>query len=221
MSTSTKIFAGFVALCILLFVAGALYWWGYVHRISRAIPARYDVKSVAYQDLRLPDNIYYLQNDPRWADERLGRTNESLGQVGCTIASVAAALSNFGITITPSELNAQLKNVGGYTGRGWLIWSAIEQVTASKASVFAYRSPSHENINACLNEHNYPVVKFLINGVVPHWVLVVGREQGDYVVRDPLVSEADALKLSSRTSHILSHRCVRKNRSAAEMSGGS
>ncbi len=220
MRTTKKFFTAMVLGCVLVFAAGALYWWGYVHRISRAIPAHYDLKSVAYPDIRLPDKTHYLQNDPRWAGERLGGTDESLGQVGCTIASVAAALTNLGIAITPLELNTQLQNAGGYTSRGWLIWSAIEKVTVSKANVVAYRSPSHDNINACLNERNYPVVKFLINGVVPHWVLVVGREQGDYLVRDPLVTKTDAIKLSSRTSLILSHRCVRKNRSNAEMSGG-
>jgi hypothetical protein len=151
----------------------------------------------------------YLQNDDQWKDEKIGGSGERLGDVGCAICSLAMALDHFGIHYTPKELNDQLKANGGYTWRGWLKWQAISTITGNKVTVEAVAKPSHADIDAALKS-GYPVVaKLLINGTIPHWVLIVGKKGTQYLMRDPL-GDGRALEPTSKyDSDILGVRIVK------------
>src|ERR1041385_860129 len=43
----------------------------------------------------------YLQRDPRWMNETVGGSGETLSQVGCTVCGLAMALGHYGIPIYP------------------------------------------------------------------------------------------------------------------------
>ncbi|MHC5306998.1 cysteine peptidase family C39 domain-containing protein [Bartonella sp. LJL80] len=161
-------------------------------------------------NIQLTDKYDYQQRDPRWKDEHLGdiASAGSLGEVGCAISSIAVALSNLGIEIDPSMLNKKLVAENGFTPRGWLIWSAVEKATDGKAVAEAFSQPSRKQVDACLSEGRYPIVKYLIGGVVQHWVTVVGKKDNTYLIRDPLIQAAQPEALHHHTPFILSVRCI-------------
>ena len=160
--------------------------------------------------VRLPDIARFQQNDPRWAADRLGNLDngDTLGAAGCVVASVATAMTDLGHAIEPGKLNAELAAEGGFTPRGWLMWSAISRVSKGEIRAEVHTEPSRERLDACLARGDYPIVKFLIGGVIPHWVVLVGKHEGTYFMRDPLIDEPAPAPLTRRTQIILSVRCI-------------
>jgi hypothetical protein len=151
----------------------------------------------------------YLQNDDRWKDEKIGGSRERLGDVGCAICSLAMALDHFGVHYTPKELNDQLKANDGYTWRGWLEWQAISTITGGKITVETVRKPSHADIDAASRSKNQVVAKLLINRTIPHWVLIVGKQGTNYLMRDPLGDGHSLEPVSKYESDIFGVRIVK------------
>ena len=118
------------------------------------------------------------------------------------------ALADYGIACPPGELNARLKRVGGYTGRGWLEWAAIEQITGRRVGVRVADAPSHAEPDRALREGHCAVVKSLLRGGVRHWVLVVGKAGREYLVKDPLGTGVRLDRLSDLSPEIHSLRIV-------------
>jgi hypothetical protein len=173
-------------------------------RISATAPA-------TYENIMLPDQSAFRQDYPEWGQASLGGTSDTLAGYGCTITSVANAVSNLrGQSVRPDDFNQSLIANGGYTSRGWLIWSAVSKATNGEVSVKVFSQASHGAIDSCLSNGAYPVVKIKLGGVVPHWVLLVGRADGEYLARDPLLGDNDdaPIALSSRSGSIHSLRCV-------------
>lgn len=197
-------------LLFVLIMASFPAYWIYVAKkepgISSRVPSQYRNNPV-----NLISYASYLQNDPAWKADRIGAGKETIGGVGCLISSTAMALTNMGYSYTPATLNTALSARNGYTKRSWLIWSKIKEVTDGQVKVNYYTEPSHEIIDNCLQKSHYPVVKFMIKRVIPHWVVVTGRQGKEYKVRDPLISTATPIPLSSRTRRILAVRCLKEN----------
>jgi len=152
----------------------------------------------------LPDEYMFRQDDVRWAGETIGETEDSL-------ASVAMAASNLTQSeITPMELEARLTEADGFTSRGWLIWDKVSEATGGKVSARYYDTPDHRDINRCMAEGNYPVVKIKLYDSIIHWVAIVGTTKDQYLIRDPLVGEADdrPIALSERSNDIFGVRCI-------------
>ncbi len=160
--------------------------------------------------VRLPDVAHFQQNDPRWAGDRLGNLDngDTLGSAGCMVASVATAMTNLGHATDPGKLNAALAAEGAFTPRGWLMWYAISRVSKGGMRAEVHADPSLAKLDACLARGDYPIVKFLIGGVIPHWVVLIGKHEGTYFMRDPLIDEPAPAPLTRRTQIILSVRCI-------------
>lgn len=174
---------------------------------SRSIPAT----GGEPLQIRLADTgTTLLQKDRRWADDRLGPTAVTLGTHGCTVCCVAMACTRLGVPLTPRELNQRLALNSGYLSRGWLVWNAIPRVTAGRVTADYLPQPSHAAIDQALRERAYPVVKHFLPGGTPHWLLVLGKEGQEYLVRDPLKDTRELLPLSSLTPRIHAVRLVRK-----------
>ncbi len=153
---------------------------------------------------------YYLQGDSRWAAETIGGSGESIGRVGCTLCSVAMAVSDLGMEIEPPVLNQKLIEGSGYTERGWMIWGAVAPATDSFAEVVYCNEPTHRRIDECIQRGEFPIVKIFLPGPIPHWVVVVGKEGNEYLVKDPAEKSRKIVKLSDCGAHIYSLRYVRK-----------
>lgn len=158
--------------------------------------------------LKVADNFHFLQNDPAWADEVMGRSGGTIADYGCTLTSVSMAAANLGIETDPGALNAALSEIDGYTERGWLKWRALEDATDGALSVTVYGEPDGSQIDRCLGEGHYPIVKFMLDDRVQHWALVIGKLETDWAVRDPLDDTRTVRPLGDLTSAFESVRCI-------------
>lgn len=152
---------------------------------------------------------HYHQRDARWADERIGGFGESMAHVGCTVCSLAMALDYYGAKTTPKELNEFLKANEGYNPRGWLRWNAVDKVSGGKVTMDYLGRPTHAVIDRALQNRQPVLAKVYINAVIPHWVLIVGKDGGEYLMRDPLGAENAIDRVSDYKSKIYAVRILK------------
>ena len=157
-----------------------------------------------------PSRVHFAQRDPRWANERIGGSGKPLSAVGCTLCCASMALTEQGIRTTPAQLNRQLKAVDGYTAKGWLYWPAIERATAGRARAEIVWKPRNRDIEQALADGNPVIVKVAPPPMFQHWVLLVGREGQEYLMRDPLDASGSLSPLSSLGSKILAVRVMKR-----------
>lgn len=157
----------------------------------------------------------YLQNDLRWKNDKIGGSQQTLGAVGCTVCCVSMALAHHGIDLPPNLLNELLKANDGYTQRGWLKWNTVSKITNSRdwnnqIRFYIPNKPSTTIIDAALQAGEPVIAKILLNDRIYHWVLIVGKEGNDYLVKDSLGDGQSLDKLSKFKSKIYAIRVVKK-----------
>jgi len=152
----------------------------------------------------------YLQADPQWAHEKIGGSGEELRAVGCTNCCLCMALAQHGIVLNPAELNQKLIQADGYTERGWINWDTLRDISQKRVRIDIPENPTHRDINAALAAGNPILVKILYRPGVLHWVLLVGRDGREYLMKDPLGDGKNVGVLSAYHSDILSVRIVAK-----------
>jgi hypothetical protein len=192
--------AGLVAVAVLS--AGA--FWYLRGRSSPPIAAAGGKPFANFAAIETP---FYLQRDGRWQNDTI-RSGETLAKVGCTVSSLAMALEHYGVQFTPQTLNAALMARDGYTPRGWLKWEAVGRLSDGKVSVRIPAKPSHADLDAALEARRPVLVKVFINHVIPHWVLVAGKEGTQYLMRDPLNEARTLTPVASYGSDIYGVRIV-------------
>ena len=153
---------------------------------------------------------HYRQRDLRWEHEALGGLGESMARVGCTVCSLAMALDFYGVKMTPKELNEFLKRNDGYTVRGWLKWDSVSKVSNGQVTMDYIGSPAFKVIDRALKNKQPVIAKVFINGIIPHWVLIVGKDGTEYLMRDPLGNENAVDRLSDYGSKIYAIRILKK-----------
>jgi hypothetical protein len=199
-----------IYLAVGLLVAAALGAWRYWPRKVDAVRLS-PFSEQAVPRVAFATEPIYLQGDSRWADEKIGGSDEALRAVGCTICCLSMALSQHGITLNPSELNRKLKEHDGFTEQGWIKWDAIAAVSEKRARVELPSQPSHRDIDEALSAGCPVLVKVFLRPGVHHWVLLVGRDQKEYLMKDPLGDGKSLVPLSSIGSDIYAVRVVRKS----------
>lgn len=151
----------------------------------------------------------YLQRDSRWAEDTVGGTQETLASVGCTVCSLAMALNHYGVKLTPKELNDFLKKNDGYTERGWLKWDSVSKISKGKVVMGYIGDPSFQRIDAALKNNEPVIAKVFIDRTIPHWVLIVGKEKTEYLIRDPLGDGKSLRQLSFYGSDVQAIRILK------------
>jgi hypothetical protein len=200
-----------LALIPALMLAGLMLmaaWWFLPGRRAEIRLEPVSAETVSYA--ALPTEPIYLQTDEAWAKEKIGGSGERLRRVGCTLCCLSMALAHHGIDLNPAELNTRLKEADGYTYRGWLKWDAVRIVTDGQVQVELPQQPTHDDINRALADGAPVLVKVILRSGVQHWVLLVGRDREDYLMKDPLGDGTSLEPLSSIGSDILAVRVVRK-----------
>jgi hypothetical protein len=192
------------AICVIL--AAALCVGGYSARAYYI--KNFGLKLTPAEDFPITVNEYYIQNDPLWSNEKIGKTNTSLGGSGCLIASVATAIKNLGIPVTPAGLNQKLTEKDGFSGAD-LIWYKINEalpgVNYRYSRIFTRGLIENDLKNGLL-----PVVcvKYHKTGI-SHWVLIAGSKNGEFYVLDPL-DNSGPIPLSSH-GNVYAYRVIVKN----------
>ena len=190
------------------------------HRLARRLPGERPVELAAAPAPAAPTDAaaarsvlavpLFKQWDPRWADQPLGRTSEKMRDVGCTVSCVAMVFSAGGLPTTPGELNAWLREHGGYTERGWLIWGKCAEYSGGRLVLDYFGEPDVAVIERALDAGRPAIVKVVLPGGAPHWVVVVGREGGQYLVNDPLDDSTGPVSLERLGGRAWALRVFRK-----------
>jgi hypothetical protein len=154
--------------------------------------------------------VNYSQQDPAWKSVKIGRSNETIGHVGCALTSVAMLVSGHGYPETPKTLNAKLKARGGYVDAA-IIWGAVTSIYPQIAyrnlvlcrDTAAPLSRIDESIAA-----GQPVVVEVDSspraGLQTHWVVLYKKQGDDYLMLDPWPHPAESgqeVTLLPRYSH--------------------
>lgn len=153
---------------------------------------------------------YYLQIDSRWEKDRIGGSNETIGNVGCTLCCVSMSLFHLGYQVTPQDLNRQLVSVDGYTERGWLKWDSLRKIFNS-IQIDIPKNPSHKMIDRALIANQPVITKILLNNSIDHWVLIIGKNKHNYIVMNPLNTDKSLQKLSELSDYIQSIRVIKNS----------
>jgi len=156
----------------------------------------------------LADKVYFSQKDPRWANDRLGKTSDTMGSDGCLVSATAMVLGNLGFDTDPGDLNNRLTAVDGYTKQGWLIWSAIDKVTDGAAKAQYHDEVSNEIIDSCIADGYYPLARFILPNGRSHWSVIIRRSQYGYHMRDPLHPSDQPLIFPQTVDAFKALRCV-------------
>jgi hypothetical protein len=128
----------------------------------------------------------FMQNDPRWTFDLLGPTYSTLGQQGCAVTSAAMVLKAYGVDTDPQRLNLYLTSHAGYTPNGWVYWEKAAEVAPGGQVEKAYEDlPSYALIDRNLRHGNPVIVRLTLRNGTTHFVVVVGKEGWDYLIRDP------------------------------------
>lgn len=143
-----------------------------------------------------PQNVeFFLQNDPQWKDELLGDSGQNLAQVGCLVSVLASDIDYLGYKTNPPDLNSLFNSNGVYTSSGEVIWNkiseAIPDVKYDYTRVFTSRTLENHLKNGRL-----PIVKvkYKKTGIF-HWVLIIGSDNEDFLIMDPLNPTQEPIRL--------------------------
>ncbi len=134
------------------------------------------------------------QRDPRWANVRLGTSNTTIGSYGCLLTSVTMYANHLlSANYTPPEMNEIINGVNGFVQgnlfRFASLWEAFPQIKADKLIRTPLTPAPLAEIDKILADGRPVIVETRINKKTEHWVLIVGKRDGKYVINDPLTGK--------------------------------
>jgi Peptidase_C39 like family len=131
----------------------------------------------------------FAQDDPRWSSVRLGPSRDTLGDEGCAVTSAAMVVAFYGIKTDPLELNNFLTKAGGFSDDGLIHWSRVPAIAPSHLELAYNGYASYDLIDSNLLTKN-PVIAIirLRDDGAYHFVVIVGKEGRNYLIRDPAAS---------------------------------
>jgi Bacterial SH3 domain/Peptidase_C39 like family len=135
--------------------------------------------------------VNYSQQDPAWKSVKIGSSSETIGHVGCAVASVAMLVSGHGYPETPKTLNAKLKSRGGYVDAA-IIWGAVTgiypQIAYRNLVLCRDTAAPLAQIDASIAKGQPVLVEVDSSpkaGLQTHWVVLYAKQGDDYLMLDP------------------------------------
>lgn len=133
----------------------------------------------------LHDVPHFGQADSRWGKNRLAGGPTTLAGEGCAVASAAMVLASYGAEVDPGTLNRHLQGNGGFTRQGWLYWEKAAEFPPGVAEHIYEAEASHFLIDWNLLRGNPVIVRLRYPNGITHFVVVVGKQGHEYLIRDP------------------------------------
>lgn len=124
---------------------------------------------------------YFSQNNPLWKNDKLGSTNLSVGDYGCTTSCICTGGTWFGETITPKEL-ASIHTL--YTPTGLVIWNQIGKIFEKMEFLYRYYSFNENLVDEYVVKNPDTVVLLNVNNK-KHWVFALKKTASGYLCSDP------------------------------------
>jgi len=115
------------------------------------------------------------QRDPQWANKKLGTSNTTIHDYGCTLTSLTMLLNHYGGNYTPDQVNDKLKLVNGFSQGNLIVWSSIPKAFPQVKSV--ERVWSYDNAKVSSNLPALVEVNGSRIGASKHWVLYIGGQR--------------------------------------------
>lgn len=169
-----------VALLLLAIIGcAALVWALTAKRVIASSGGLYFFRPVA---LEVPA---FRQADPRWHNDPLGDTKDTLGQTGCAVTSAAMVLKSYGVDTDPQRLNVYLTGHQGYEGNGYIIWEKAAELGNGNIEKAYEDLPSYWRIDRQLMKGNPVIVRIHLPGGGMHFVVIAGKRGFDYLIVDP------------------------------------
>jgi hypothetical protein len=133
----------------------------------------------------LNDVPHFAQADQRWGQSQLAGGSTTLGAEGCAVASAAMVLASYGAEVDPGTLNQFLRGNGGFTRQGWLYWEKAAEFPDASAEHIYEAEASHFLIDWNLLRGNPVIVRLRYPNGITHFVVIVGKQGYEYLIRDP------------------------------------
>jgi GH25 family lysozyme M1 (1,4-beta-N-acetylmuramidase) len=143
-------------------------------------------------DVGLINVPVFSQKDARWANDKLGTSAVTIGGYGCLVTATAMVCKYFGKDTDPGKLNKALIAVNGYESGNLMRWNSITDIYPDVATDWTkfITSPSNADIDKCLEAKLPVIVQVDFIPATPildqHWVVIVGKDAGDYRIIDPI-----------------------------------
>lgn len=131
----------------------------------------------------------FNQKDPKWALEKLGTSNYTIGSSGCLITCLAMRLNQLGFNTNPSLINKELTEKGGYESGCNLVFAAPTQYYPITHELIL-SNVTMAKVNQYIDRQIPVIVQVDYNpstlAMDQHWVMITGRTENDYIIIDPL-----------------------------------
>jgi hypothetical protein len=130
----------------------------------------------------------FAQDDPRWSNVQLGPSTDTLGDEGCAVTSAAMVAAFYGIKTDPQQLNALLTIKGAFSSDGLISWERVPAIAPDRLALAYNGAPSYDLIDSNLLAGNPVIVVIPLPGGAYYFVVVVGKQGHNYLIRDPAAS---------------------------------
>ena len=127
----------------------------------------------------------FLQGDDRWANDHLGTSPRTMAQVGCAVTSAAMVMNFYGLDTDPGRLNTFLFAHGGYDENNDLRWEGPTVLDPTRVKHVYEDLPSYHLIDSNLRQGNPVIVRLSLPSGWTHFVVIMGKQGFDYLIRDP------------------------------------
>jgi hypothetical protein len=138
----------------------------------------------------------FSQGDPRWATNAYDNSGTNIQARGAAVACLAMALNYAGAATDPGALNQLMIKSNDFVGMNNINWDAATRDASGGALEFhGYRTTDAQYLNQKLSQ-GIPVivgVNFNGNGDPGHFVLVTGKQNGQFLIADPGYANATTL----------------------------
>ena len=134
----------------------------------------------------------FSQKDARWAADKLGTSNVTIGGYGCLITAASSVCNYFGKNTNPGQINKDLIKVNGYSSGNLLIFNAISTIYPDIVVDWGkfLSDPDNKTIDQCLANKIPVIVQVDYNPATSvldqHWVVITGKDASGYVIMDPI-----------------------------------
>lgn len=165
--------------CLILVLTTLMTAWFWRHPISGVggLPI--------FGRIEIPVPLF-SQGDLRWGRDSLGYSEEdTLASAGCAVSSAAMVLASYGVILTPKLLNQYLTEHDGYEGDSWIKWEVGADYPPGTAEHCYEDLPSYGLIDWNLLRGNPVIVRIRRPAGNTHFVVIVGKQGFDYLIRDP------------------------------------
>lgn len=150
------------------------------------------------------DGNFYSQRDPRWCNQYIGSSKDTIGEVGCYISSICMTYKKLGSDISPSSYAANSSN----------FWSnTAYMLTPSPPSGYSYKQVSYSasKIDDELKAGRYVIAQMKMNtGVGMHFITIISGSNGNYKIHDPWFGSDQDFSSRYSTILIMSLRLITK-----------